>query len=380
MRGVRDEWRAWLLESCPPSLRTPERGESDHVWGGRRGVFPSDDARLWLERAAARGLTAPTWPRAYGGAGLSAEEARVVDEELRALGCRPPLRSLGVWMLGPVLLAYGDEAQKLLHLPRIARGEIRWCQGYSEPGAGSDLASLATRAVRDGDAYVVTGQKIWTSHADKADWIFCLVRTGPGREGISFLLIDMASPGIAVKPIRLISGASPFCETFFDGVRVPAENLVGGEGKGWEIAKALLGHERTAMSRLRDQRTDEEEPLAAVARRMGAGDDAALADRIAAADIDQLACKLTLRRYAEEGKTGAEASLLKVVVTETTKRRKQLRVEIAGFQGLGWEGDGFSAEDLAATRDWLRTRALSIEGGTTEIQLNILAKRVLGLP
>ncbi len=378
--GFREEIAAWLEEHCPPSMRTRARGEADDVWGGRRASFPSEDARLWLERAAARGLTAPTWPRLYGGAGLSEDDARILDEELRRLGCRPPLKSLGLWMLGPVLLRWGTETQKREHLPPIARGELRWCQGYSEPGAGSDLASLATRATRDGDVYVVSGQKVWTSHADRADWIFCLVRTGPGREGISFLLIDMASPGITVRPIELLSGASPFCETFFDEVRVPAGNLVGREGQGWEIAKALLAEERAAMSRLRGRRSADEEPLAETARRYGVEDDALLADRIAAADIDLLAAQLTLRRYQAEGRSGAETSLLKVVVSETSQRRAQLRVELAGFRGLGWDGDAFETAELAATRDWLRTRALSIEGGTTEIQLNILARRVLGLP
>ena len=372
--GFREEIRAWLLEACPPSLRVPARSEAEEVWGGRRATWPSADAQLWLERMAARGYTAPTWPREYGGAGLSDEDARALDEEVRALGCRPALRSLGLWMLGPVLLRYGNEEQKREHLPRIARGEIRWCQGYSEPGAGSDLASLATRAVRDGDVYVVNGQKIWTSHADLADWMFCLVRTAPPKhEGISFLLIDMASPGVRARPIRLISGASPFCETFFDEVRVPARNLVGREGQGWEIAKMLLGEERRAMSRLREQRTDDEEPLESLAARYGVGDDPLLADRIAAANLEHLAIKLTLRR-------GADPSVLKVAVTEAAKRRRELRVAITGFQGLGWEGEGFSPEELAITRDWLRSRALTIEGGSTEIQLNIIARRVLGLP
>jgi alkylation response protein AidB-like acyl-CoA dehydrogenase len=276
-----------------------------------------------------------------------------------------------------VLLRYGDEPQKRAHLPRIARGEIRWCQGYSEPGAGSDLAGLSTRAVRDGDRYLVNGQKLWTSHADKADWMFCLVRTAPPRhEGISFLLIDMETPGIRVRSIPLISGASPFCETFLDEVRVPAENLVGREGQGWEIAKALLSEERKAMSRLRDQRTETEEPLAQVARRYGVL--AEHAAEVVAADLDFQAVRLTLRRYAEEGHL--DASVLKVMSTEVAQRRRALRVALAGHCGFGWDGEGFSDDELVSTRDWLRSRALTIEGGSTEIQLNIIAKRVLGLP
>ncbi len=390
--AFRAELRAWLEAHCPASQRQPLGGEADEVWGGRRGRFPSDDARLWLARAAERGFTAPMWPREYGGAGLSAAEARVLDEEMRRLGCRLPLRSLGIWMLGPVLLEFGDEAQKRRHLPPMARGEIRWCQGYSEPGAGSDLASLATRAVRDGEHFVVDGQKVWTSHADKADWMFCLVRTDAGggkHEGISFLLIELATPGVSVRPIQLISGSSPFCETFFDGARVPAENLVGKAGQGWTIAKALLGHEREAVARLRDARTDEEEPLEALARRTiglreGVLAEPVLRDRIAQANLDFLCQKLTLRRSAERAQAGRgpgpEASIAKLYGTELNQRRRDLRVLLLGTQGIGWEGEGYAPDELATTRDWLRSRANTIEGGTSEIQLNIIAKRVLGLP
>ncbi len=388
----RAEIRGWIEESCPPSMRTPEP-DGEEVWGGRRAVFSSPEARLWMERMAERGYTAPTWPREYGGAGLSAAEAKVLDEELRRVGARQALRSFGVWMLGPVLLRYGSEEQKRAHLPRIVRGEIRWCQGYSEPGAGSDLASLSMRALLDGDHYVVSGQKIWTSHADKADWMFCLVRTdmeAAKHKGISFLLVDMESPGISVRPIKLISGASPFCETFFDEVRVPAANLVGTPGGGWTVAKALLDHERSLISEMRDRRTDEERTLADLARQYLEMDEAGriadpiLRDRITQTNLDFLAYKLTLRRSAEAmkagGAPGPETSMLKLYGTEISKRRKELQVLIEGFQGLGWEGPGFTQEELADTRGWLRSRASSIEGGSTEIQLNIIAKRILGLP
>ncbi len=392
MQAFRDEVRAWLESACPPSMRTPAK-ESEDVWGGRKPWFPSEDARLWMQRAAERGFTAPTWPRAYGGAGLSRDEARVLAEEMKRLGCRTPLKSFGIWMLGPVLLEYGSEAQKLQFLPGIARGDTRWCQGYSEPGAGSDLASLATRAVRDGDHYVVSGQKIWTSHADKADWMFCLVRTGaeqPKHEGISFVLIDMLSPGISVRPIELISGSSPFCETFLDEVRVPVANRIGPEGGGWTIAKKLLEHERAAISQLRDSASSEEEPLEQLAKRYvgvdadGALADPALRDRITQANMDFLCNQLTLRRSAAATQAGhgpgGEALMLKLYATELNKRRRELKVVIEGFQGLGWEGDGFSELELRHTREWLRSRANSIEGGSSEIQLNIIAKRVLGLP
>ncbi len=388
----RAEARAWLEANCPASMRTPPGSDDEDTWGGRRATFFSDDARLWFERMRDRGWTAPTWPRAYGGGGLSEAEGRVLEEELRRLGCRMALKSFGIWMLGPVLLEAGTEEQKREHLTGIARGELRWCQGYSEPGAGSDLASLGMRAVREGDHYVVSGQKIWTSHADKADWMFCLVRTDPSvpkRDGISFLLVDMASPGISVRPIRLISGNSPFCETFFDGVRVPARNLVGREGGGWAIATSLLKHERAMIARIRDARAEAEEALESIAKRVLGEARGEVADRVVRAElaqlgIDVLANKLALRRAAEEvaaGRpAGAESSMFKYCGTELGKRRREMRVRLLGLSGLGWEGEGFTPAELSATRDWLRSRASSIEGGSSEIQLNILAKRVLGLP
>jgi alkylation response protein AidB-like acyl-CoA dehydrogenase len=263
------------------------------------------------------------------------------------------------------------------------RGEIRWCQGYSEPGAGSDLASLATRAVRDGDSFVVDGSKIWTSHANVSDWMFCLVRTGaPKHEGISFLLIDMATPGVSTRPIKLISGASPFCETFFDGVRVPVRNLVGGVGQGWSIAKVLLKHERALIGRARDRAVGDEEPLERMAKRYrgerdGMVADALLRDRITQANLDAFCFRALMRRSSVN--PGPETSIHKLYGTELSKRRKELRVAIAGFRGIGWEGAPFASDELSLVRDWLRSRASSIEGGTSEIQLNIIARRVLGL-
>ncbi len=384
--------RAWLEASCPLAMRFPARSADDDVWGGRDAVFPCDDARVWLGRMAERGWTAPTWPTEYGGAGLSSVQAQVLEEELRGLGCRAPLKSFGVWMLGPVLLEYGSEEQKRRFLPPTARGEIRWCQGYSEPEAGSDLASLRTRATLDGDEYVVDGQKVWTSHADKADWMFCLVRTDPDalkHAGISFLLIDMRSPGVTTRPIRLISGASPFCEAWFDGVRVPAKNLVGGVGKGWTVAKALLEHERALISKLRDASFGEDEPLESVARRYVGTDrgelaDRDLRDRITKVNMDSLCYALTLRRSVEAARAGRSpghaSSMFKLYGTELNKRRLELLVEIEGFRGIGAGGSEFSADELASTTRWLRSRANSIEGGSSEIQLNIIARRVLGLP
>jgi len=378
---TREEIRAWLEANCPASLRTPMPPGAE-VWGGRRAVFPSDDARVWLERCAARGFTAPTWKREHGGAGLTEAEARILAEEMRALGCRRPLVSFGLWMLGPVLLEFGSDEQQREHLPAIARGAIRWCQGYSEPGAGSDLASLQTRAVRDGDHYIVDGAKVWTSHANLADWMFCLVRTDPTvpkHDGISFLLIDMATPGISTRPIQLISGSSPFCETRFEHVRVPVRNRVGREGGGWTIAKRLLEHERSIISVMRDAAPEETETMIEMARRTGTLADPVVRDELIRTEIEFLANRLTMQRARETGATHL-SSMFKLLGTELSKRRKELRVAMSGYQGLGWEGAGFSADELQLTRDWLRSRASSIEGGTSEIQLNIIAKRVLGLP
>ena len=245
----RTELRAWLEANCPREMREPP-GE-DICWGGRRFMFRSEAQKLWLERCVARGLTVPTWPKEYGGASFTREDATILKEEMQRIHARPPLVSFGIWMLGPALLEFGSPEQKATHLPRIARGEIRWCQGYSEPGAGSDLASLRTKAEDRGDHFLVNGQKIWTSYADKADWIFCLVRTDPQavkQKGISFLLIDMATPGVSTRPIVLISGKSPFCETFFENVAVPKENLVGELNRGWDVAKYLLTHEREMIA------------------------------------------------------------------------------------------------------------------------------------
>ncbi len=388
--AFREEVRRWLAANAPPSMATPPRSPEEVCWGGRKTTYPLDVQR-WLAVMAERGWTAPTWPREYGGGGLSAAEARVLAQEMARLRLRPPLVGFGLTMIGPLLLQVATEEQKREHLPRIVRGEIRWCQGYSEPGAGSDLASLQTRAVRDGDHYVVNGQKVWTSYGDKADWMFLLVRTDPQAKhaGISFLLMDMDTPGVVVRPIRLISGASPFCETFLTDVRVPVRNRVGEENAGWGIAKMLLRFERNMIADVFRER-DERARLLATARRYlpttadGRLGDPLLRDRIAQVELDQLCFDLTLARTRERLKAGEppgpEASILKLYGTELNQRRRELLVALAGPQALGWEGPGFDAEELQLTREWLRSRGNTIEGGTSEIQLNIIAKHVLGLP
>jgi alkylation response protein AidB-like acyl-CoA dehydrogenase len=393
LEKFRQETREWLVANCPPSMRTPTQSEDEIVWGGRKATYPNPDAKLWLDRMAERGWTAPTWPKEYGAGGLTKEEAKVLREEVRALGCRGPLMSFGLSMLGPVLLEFASEEQKREHIPKIVRGEIRWSQGYSEPGAGSDLASLQMRAALDDGEFVVNGQKVWTSYADHSDWIFCLVRTNtevPKHDGISFLLIDMETPGVTVNPIKLISGKSPFCEVFFQDVRVPARNLVGREGEGWTIAKRLLQHERAMISEMGiGGGGGRSEGIVETARReleaeSGPLPDPVLRDQIAQVELDTQAFLTTLRRSGDSAKAGrgpgAESSMFKYYGTELNKRRCALTVSVLGTQGLGWEGEGFTAPELAATRAWLRSRGNSIEGGTSEIQLNIIAKRVLGLP
>jgi acyl-CoA dehydrogenase len=385
----RQELRDWLAAACPPEMRQPIRGDEDICWGGRNFVFQSLAQKLWLERMAARGLTVPTWPKDYGGAELTAEEAAILNEEMRRIAARPPLTSFGVSMLGPALLKFGNEEQKRTHLPPIARGDIRWCQGYSEPGAGSDLASLRTRAEDRGDHFLVNGQKIWTSYADKADWIFCLVRTDPSakkQEGISFLLIDMAVKGVSTKPIVLISGKSPFCETFFENVEVPKENLVGKLNRGWDIAKYLLTHERGAISggglNVFDTEALNKAAVAAAKAAGGRLPDPILRADIARAAIDTYASAATVQRYMQEaaagGELGARSAVLKYDGAELNKRRHELMMSLAGLEGLTFDGN-FGPESELAQR-WLRSKGNSIEGGTSEVMLDIVAKRILELP
>ncbi len=395
LEAFRAEVRDWLVKHAPKAAYAPWKSDDELCWGGKKTTYPPEIAE-WLRVSADRGFTAPTWPREYGGAGLSKAEAKILDEEMKRLGLRPPLLGFGLHMIGPLLLQMGSEEQKRTHIPRMIRGEIRWCQGYSEPGSGSDLASLQTRAVLDGDDYVINGQKIWTSYADKADWMFLLVRTDPTakkHEGISFILMDMDSAGVSVKPIRLISGQSPFCESFFNDVRVPRANVVGKVNDGWTIAKALLGFERNMIAEAfkppRSDKQDEGNPLVSLARsHVGEDDgrltDAGIRDRITQGEFDQRCLDLTIARITDAAKAGqapgAESSILKFYGTELNKRRYELLMSILGPEGLGWEDPGFGDREQRITRDWLRSRANSIEGGTTEIQLNIIAKRVLGLP
>ncbi len=389
LETFRAETRAWLEANCPAECRGPVENEEDRVWGGRNAVYPTPAHKVWLDRMGARGWTAPEWPTEYGGGGLSREQAKVLHSEMRRIDAQPPLASFGVWMLGPALLAFGTEAQKKHFLPEIVRGEIRWCQGYSEPGAGSDLAGLQTRAEDRGDHWIVNGQKVWTSYADKADWIFCLVRTDPDASkhlGISFVLIDMATKGVSTRPITLISGKSPFCETFFDDVRVEKENLVGTLNRGWDVAKYLLAHERTMIGAIGELGGGR--PLGQVATGSigmddeGRLDDGMLRARIAEMEIDAAAFRLAMERAGDQVKAGqahpAIASMLKYYGSELNKRRHELLMAAGGSDALEWEGE--RSRGGKSARDWLRTKANSIEGGTSEVQLNIIAKHLLQLP
>jgi alkylation response protein AidB-like acyl-CoA dehydrogenase len=387
--AFRAEARGWLEANFPPSLKG--RGAIMYAEGG---MSNDPDFKTWVKRMGDKGWGTPTWPKAYGGGGLAPDEARVLQQEMSRLGAWSPIGGMGVMMFGPTLLEYGTEAQKQRHIPSIVSADIRWCQGFSEPGAGSDLASLSTRCEDKGDHWLINGSKIWTSGAQYADWCFCLVRTDTTKkhEGISFILIDMRSPGIEVRPIRLISGNSPFCETFFTDVKVPKENLVGPLNGGWSIAKRLLQHERSGLSGAGG----------GAGRALGGGvpselakeyigvdaqgriDDPDVRTRIAAFDIDAKAFALTAMRTAVEARSNqgpsAATSIMKNAGTTIGQTRSELIIEIMGSHGLGWEGDGFSEDELNTVRAWLAGKATTIYGGSQEVQSNIISKRILGLP
>ncbi|NKI15902.1 acyl-CoA dehydrogenase [Spongiibacter sp. KMU-166] len=387
LERFRDEVREWLELNCPASMRTP-MVDSEIPWGGRNAKFPNPDTKLWLDRMIEKGWTVPTWPEQYGGAGLSIEQAQVLEQEMEKINARTPLFSMGIFMLGPVLLELGTEEQKQRFLPDIARGKRRWCQGYSEPGAGSDLASLSTKAELRGDHYLINGSKIWNSEADQSDWIFCLVRTdfdAPKHKGISFLLFDLDSPGVDRQPIKLISGSSVFCQTFFDDVKVPAENLVGEENAGWSIAKRLLQYERQNVGKHLNKSFDIK--LWDLAKKYSSSADGQiepdLRSRIARQAIQDGALGLLierLEREADNPNAGSMSSVMKVAMADINLQRGELAIEAMGAAGLGWQGDEFPEEALGEVRVWLRGKANSIEGGTSEVNLNIIAKRILGLP
>ena len=386
----RMETRAWLEENCPQNMRKAVTTEADICWGGRNWTFKSEAQQQWLERMAERGWTVPSWPKEYGGSGLSGDEVKILKEEMKRIDAMSPLESFGIWMLGPALLKYGSHEQKLEHLPKIARGEIRWCQGYSEPGSGSDLASVQTKGVDMGDHFLVSGQKIWTSYADKADWIFALVRTEPDakkHKGISFLLFDMTSEGVYTKPLSLISGSSPFCETFFVEVKVPMENVVDERGNGWTIAKYLLTHEREMVSNLDAIFGGSAGLYETAVESIGLDETGRLDDPLLRADIgDFLVDEMALTAHLAAAKDfhragnqlGARSAELKYLGTELNKRRQSLIVQAGGLEALSGPEENNGIGNQSAS--WLRSKGNSIEGGTSEIMLSIISKAVLRLP
>ena len=384
--AFRREARSWLEQQCPAALR----GRAVSYEGGAKEPIGAEQ-RAWFDACRERGWTVPSWPKIYGGAGLDAEQHRALRAEMAAIGAPAPLTGMGVSMIGPTLLELGTLQQKTEHLPKIANGQVRWCQGYSEPGAGSDLAALKTRAEDHGDCYVINGSKIWTTLADKADWMFCLVRTDPSapkHEGISFVLFSMDQPGVTVKPIHLIAGNSDFCECFFDNVKASKANLIGQENRGWTIGKRLLQHERASISgpgggvRTRGSLPELAKRYTGV--RDGRIGDPATRDEVASIEMDARAFALTLRRATEENSVGRTetfaTSMFKYYSTELDTRRAEANIRFMGTQGVGWEGPAFSSDELHTTRLWLFGKALTIAGGSSEVQLNIVAKRVLGLP
>lgn len=388
LTNFRMETRKWLEDNCPLSMREPTKDPSQLYWGGRNGEFSSDDQKLWFERMLEKKWIVPYWKVKYGGGGLSNEENNILNQEMGRLGCRKPHYNFGISMLGPAMLKFANEEQKLNYLPEIVQGKIRWCQGYSEPNAGSDLANLQTKAEDKGDYFLVTGSKVWTSYAEKADWIFCLVRTDSSSSkhtGISFLLIDMASEGVSTRPIKLISGKSPFCETFFDSVKVPKANLVGTLNDGWTIAKYLLTHERQMIGGIGE--TDKklhisDEAINVMSKNNGILSDTILRSKISEFEMNEEIFDLTIRRTMDEEKSGnnsgAASSFFKYYGTELNIQREELRLKINGFSSTEWNSK--ASENGKQARYFCRTKGNSIEGGTHEVQLNIIAKRILGLP
>lgn len=389
----RQDVRAWLQENCPESLRKR--------WPDPFAVFSvlrklrKGDSAIWLEAMIEKGWTAPTWPREYGGGGLSRHENAVLQDEMARINAPPPLLGMGLSMIGPTLLDLGTEAQKQAHLPAIVTGDTRWCQGYSEPNAGSDLANIQTKAEDRGDHFIINGSKTWTSGGHLANWMFCLVRTGryeKKQRGITFVLFEMDQPGITLKPIRLISGDSPFCQTFFDNVKALKENVIGQVDEGWSVAKRLLQHERSSIGAspgLPSGENTRVPQLVSLAKQYLGEDNGRIANSELRTDIirhlvNTRAFKLTTKRAFDEARAGASSgdttSMFKFYGSENVQEKHELMLEIMGTNALAWDGEDFSDTELETLRTWLGAKAATIYGGSSEIQLNIIAKRVLGLP
>jgi len=393
LEQFREAAQGWLQENFPQSLTG--QGAAIMEQASQKNTFEGD-TQQWINRLGEAGYGAPTWPKEYGGAGLSHPEAKVLAEEMSKLGAVNPIpmiAGMGVTMVGPTVLEYGTEEQKARHLPPTARGEIRWCLGLSEPNAGSDLASLTTKAIANGDSWIVNGQKTWTSGADKSQWCGVLVRTDASakkRDGISFLLLPMDQPGIETRPIKLISGASPFSETFFDDAVAEKGELLGKLNDGWSVIKRLLQHERQSQTSASRSGDSKQTPLQELAKQYvgtdeaGRLDDPDLRGRLVKHLMAAKAHKLTVGRITAEArgkvKVSTTASILKNSATSVAQNQAELTMEIMGVQGLGWEGDAFSKQELDNVRNWLFGKAMSIYGGSSEVQKNIISKNILGLP
>ena len=392
LKDFRAETRKWLSENFPPELAGRSIGME-----GESVASLGEDLRRWRERLAAQGWGAPTWPRQYGGAGLTHPEAKIINQEMARIGAFNPIplmAGMGVTMVGPTVLEYGTDDQKARHLPGIASGEVRWCLGLSEPNAGSDLASLTTKAEDNGDSFVLNGQKIWTSGADISHWCGALVRTDPKakkRDGISFVMLPMDQPGVETRPIKLIAGASPFCETYFNNAIADKTDLLGDLNDGWSVVKRLLQHERQSQTQARGPGGGEKgNSLQDLAKRYvgttatGELADADLRVRLANHLMDAQAHGLTIGRITAEARgkvvVSAAASILKNSATKVAQTKAELTLELMGNQGLGWEGEAFSDQELASVREWLGGKAISIYGGSFEVQNNIISKNILGLP
>ncbi len=393
LESFRSDVRTWLVENFPTSLA----GRGAALMSAETIDSTEGDAFVWGQRLGAQGWATPTWPAEYGGGGLTQHQARALNQELDRAGAFNPLvrtTGMGITMVGPTILEYGSEDQKQRHIPRICRGEVFWALGYSEPNAGSDLASLSTKAEDKGDHWIVNGQKTWTSGADHAQWIGLLVRTDfevAKRDGISFLMIDMNQPGIETRPIQLIGGESPFCETFFNDARAEKDEMLGDLNAGWSVGKRLLQHERQSQTgAISGVGSGKRKSLKDVAKEyVGVDVEGRLADpdlrsRLTAHLMDAKAHSLTIARVTAEArgnaKVSAAASILKNAASNVLQQRAELTLELMGHNGVGWEGEGFSKDEVNAVRNWLTGKAMSIYGGSFEIQNNIIAKNILGLP
>lgn len=381
--AFRDEVRGWLQDHLSNDLR-------DKVTNYQE--LSRDDLLGWHRILAKKGWIAPEWPVEWGGQNWTVVQRYIFEEECAYAGC-PPLIPFGLKMCGPVLHRFGTEEQKQRFLPGIYNGDVFWCQGYSEPGSGSDLASLKTTAVRQGDYYIVNGQKIWTTWGHHADWIFCLVRTDQGakkQEGISFLLFDMKTPGITVRPLILMDGHHEVNEVFFDDVKVPAENLVHRENDGWTVAKYLLGHERMGTGGIGGSKRELAKLKALAAKELRHGkpllDDPRFRDRVSRVEVELMALEITNLRFLDQlrgGRApGAEVSLLKIKGTEIQQALTELLVEVMGpltqpFRAL--EAADFDLSTAAILPRYFNYRKTTIYAGSNEIQRNIIAKATLGL-